>query len=131
MINNEAPPPPQSPWKKPRVSMLKTKSFKRKSDIFNLTNNDSFNSSKVQAETSIAEEDFGQKSKERKTILNRFSVKNTSSFLFSRDNSFNNSNLNDDENNSVNEVSYLFILLIHENIYYRNLRKPLNQKTNI
>ncbi len=107
MINNEAPPPPQSPWKKPRVSLLKTKSFKRKSELFNNPNDDSINSSKLQADNSIAEEsEFCQKPKERKTILNRFSIKNSSSFSFSRDSSFNDSNLKENEC-SINEVKLL------------------------
>ncbi len=112
MINNEAPPPPQSPWKKPRVSLLKTKSFKRKSEIFNSINNDGINSSKLQADNSIAEEsEFCQKPKERKTVLNRFSIKNTTSFSFSKDSSLNESNLKENLN-SADEVCDDFIFCL-------------------
>lgn len=114
MINNDSPMPP-SPWKKPRMSikLSKTKSFKRRSEAFNQsTNNDSINSpagNRTALEGSIVEEDCGQKSKERKTIINRFSVKNPFTFGGSNENSFNTSNLNDSANKSVAEVGLSFL----------------------
>ena len=112
MINNETSMPP-SPWKKPkpRVSLLKTKSFKRKSDIFNLSNNDSFNSSSIRVPSDIPDEDesAGQNAKERKTMVNRFSIKNrVSGFALSRDTSLNFSNLNESGSNSILEVFVIF-----------------------
>lgn len=106
-------PCPQSPWKRPKVvSLTKTKSIKRRSEIFaaHNANNDSFgNSPSVprMLESSIVEEDgFAPKApKERKTLLNRFSVKSKFGFSASNENSCNNSlNLNESANISVTEV---------------------------
>lgn len=109
-------PCPQSPWKRPKVvSLTKTKSIKRRSEIFaaHNANNDSFgNSPSVprMLESSIVEEDgFAPKApKERKTVLNRFSVKSKFNFNGnSNENSFNSSmNLNESGNLSVAEVTY-------------------------
>ena len=84
MVNNEVSMPP-SPWKKPKiVSLAKTKSFKRKSEIFNINSTNEgpiSNGSKFQSENElniINEEQ--QASKERKTIINRFSIRSSLSF---------------------------------------------------
>lgn len=107
-------PCPQSPWKRPKVvSLTKTKSIKRRSEIFAArnANNDSFgNSPSVprMLESSIVEEDgFAPKApKERKTLLNRFSVKSKFNLSASNENSCNNSsNLNESANISVTEVT--------------------------
>ena len=85
MVNNEVSMPP-SPWKKPKiVSLAKTKSFKRKSEIFtiNSTNEGTYsNGTKFQSENelNIINEEQHQASKERKTIINRFSIKTSLSF---------------------------------------------------
>jgi len=107
-------PCPASPWKRPKVvSLTKTKSIKRRSEIFaaHNANNDSFGNSPAvprMLESSIVEEnDFApQAAKVPKTVLNRFSVKSKFNFNGSNENSFNNSmNLNESGNASLNEVT--------------------------
>ena len=92
--------PPQSPWKKPRVSLLKTKSIKRKSDIFNL--NGSTNVSSLSNNNSLIQNENSdeQTPKTRKTIFNRCSISNNSNFSFG----FNKSPSNTINNISSNEV---------------------------
>jgi hypothetical protein len=89
---------PPSPWKKPKiVSLLKTKSLKRKSEMFNASlnksgaNNGSFrldtNSQELDENSLRDDTDSPRLAKLPKTILNRFSIMNSNSLS----NSFNNS----------------------------------------
>ena len=89
---------PPSPWKKPKiVSLSKTKSLKRKSEMFNASlnnsgaNNGSFrldtNSQELDENSLRDDTDSPRLAKLPKTILNRFSIMNSNSLS----NSFNNS----------------------------------------
>ena len=87
---------PPSPWKKPKiVSLSKTKSLKRKSEMFNASLNNSTNgsfrlesNSQELDENSLRDDvDSPKLSKFPKTVLNRFSIMNSNSLS----NSFNNS----------------------------------------
>ena len=89
---------PPSPWKKPKiVSLSKTKSLKRKSEMFNASlnnsgaNNGSFrldtNSQELDENSLRDDTDSPRLTKLPKTILNRFSIMNSNSLS----NSFNNS----------------------------------------
>ena len=78
-----------SPWKKPnRVSLAKTKSLKRKSELFNgsLNNSASNGSFRFESNPDIDENasltettDSPRSSKVAKTVLNRFSIVNSNS----------------------------------------------------
>ena len=86
MINNEQASVPESPWKKqkPTISLAKTKSLKRKSEIFATLNQNLENSLIASSNSTTASpfqksdliDDFSEpSSKSRKTFLNRFSVR--------------------------------------------------------
>lgn len=62
----------QSPWKKPKVSLLRSKSLKRKSDIFNLSSNTANNSSIN--DNSQNELDESSRSSKLFKSSNRFSI---------------------------------------------------------
>ena len=87
--------PAQSPWKKPKgVTLLRAKSLKRKSDMFNVSG---ANNSPADHRSSHLNDDMPEQSpKNRKTVFNRFSVHNN------MNNSSNLSyNFNSPSNNSI------------------------------
>jgi hypothetical protein len=77
-------PPAQSPWKNPKVSLMKTKSIKRKSDIFNLnglSSNNSVNPSPLSQHNinhSYSNQELdNQTPQNKKGIFNKFSISNS------------------------------------------------------
>ena len=99
----------QSPWKKPKpvISLSKTKSLKRKSEIFAIPSNNStefsnFDPCSTTTTTLIVHSNDCEEpsSKTRKTFLNKFSVRNESFSV-----NLSNSQLND-AINSMSEVNF-------------------------
>lgn len=89
----------QSPWKKPKaISLAKSKSIKRKPDLFssnsNLNDSDNSNSARFDLNNDAAENLDQSASKIQKTIFNRFSLGTSinRSYSFTETSSENNSN---------------------------------------
>lgn len=88
-MNNEVSMPP-SPWKKPKiVSIGRTKSLKRKSEIFKSSKTDGINPNLPKVSHNTIAEDIEHSSKERKTVQSRFSI-SSRSFTSTKGFNFNN-----------------------------------------
>ena len=106
MKNDEVTSMPQSPWKKPKiVSLSKSKSIKRKPDLFSsasstsgLNLNNTFAGERDVAENDPVEFSSQPFPKQRKTFLNRFSVRNSNNL------SLHENSLSNGSEDSPNEV---------------------------
>ena len=103
---------PQSPWKKPKiVSLSKSKSIKRKSELFSaasLTN--SLNLNNTEELNGSVEFSSQPLPKQRKSVLNRFSIRSSINFSSSHENSL--SNCSEDSPSDVKKKLFFYFLII-------------------